>query len=153
MKKVRLVVIVCLSLLTLVSAVFLRSKQKNVKCMANVRSLEYLYHAYEKIYGKAPLSIEELKSAISERDDIAEDSFNCPWSGKQYILNAESGSLRRTNGVPVIWCPVPHKSFTVDGAEEVRTVAFRDYVDGGIRQVPENEFEVMVGRSREKGPN
>lgn len=147
MKKVKLIFIVCLSVSALVGAMFLRSKQKNAKCMANVRSLEYLYHAYEKVNGKAPLSIEELKSTMSERDDIAEDSFDCPWSGKQYILNTELGSLRGTNGVPIIWCPEPHKCFAVNRAVGIRTVAFRDYMDGGIRQVPESDFEIIVGRS------
>lgn len=150
MKKVGLIFIVCLSVSVLVGAIFLRCKQKNVKCMANVRSLDYLYNAYKKIHGKAPLSIEELKSTISERDDIVEDSFDCPWSGKQYILNTELGSLSRTNGVPVIWCPEPHKCFTVERTGGIRTVAFRDYVDGGIRQVPESDFEIILGSSNAK---
>lgn len=150
MKKIRLVYMVCLSVSVLVGAMFLRSKEKNIKCMANVRSLEYLYHAYKKVHGKVPLSIEELKNIMSELDNIPEDSFDCPWSGKEYILNTELGPLRKTNGVPIIWCPEPHKFFAIDGVEGIRTVAFRDYVDGGIRQVPESDFKIIVGRLNAK---
>lgn len=141
-----LVLAVFVSLSMLVGVMFLRSRQKNLTCMANVRSLEQLYYVYEAVHGKAPLSIDELKGIVSERHDIIADSFDCPWSGKQYILNPELSSISRANGVPIIWCPEPHKYSILVRAEGIRTVAFRDYEDGGIRQVPESDFELIVER-------
>ena len=138
-----------IAVMLIAGCIFLRAQQKDLKCMANVRSMEYLYHAYERSHGRVPMYLEDLESMVREGDDVLPNSFKCPWSGQEYVVNPRAGSAAGPNGILIIWCPKPHPALGSLKRVSRRTVAFRDYADGGIQNVTEREFETFSRNQRE----